>query len=532
MTSTAIMPGVSRAVRRRLRPLYVTAFLQGCVMWYSVEKPFQVSIGFSDQAITIATVSYIIVMAVAAVPLGILADRWSRRGVLHLATCGLVTASLLCGLSHGFWMYTAGLAAWGVFYACYAGTYDALVWDVLLEEAGSADDFEFWFGRIQRNEAAALITGAVLCIGVSRIAGLRAEFLLTIPVTCCAFVSLHLFREPVLHKAAASGLGAHVSQVFRSLAAKDIGWIAACLGCNLVAKLLIFEFMQLWLLPERLPDWVFSTGFAIVCAGSLAAGHYGGRLRRSAAPVAGLMVLAASSGLFARIPVVIIAAQALAITGIIALQAVLYSCLHKTITDSRIRAGTSSVVSTASMVAFVPVALGFGAVADGHGVFTASWFAVAPIAGMGITLVVITLRGAGRHRRVRVPARKATVSVSHHSARSGSPLAQPAMPAVPPPRSAGSASADRTHVKFSGKGAQMPLPFLRSQRCSKAGYETWLRIAGPDTAGPRPWSEMDDDERLVWEEVARAVVCAWTKPPETHIAQTTTRMPMTAERTG
>lgn len=55
----------------------------------------------------------------------------------------------------------------------------------------------------------------------------------------------------------------------------------------------------------------------------------------------------------------------------------------------------------------------------------------------------------------------------------------------------------------------MPLPFLRSQRSSKAAYETWLRIAGPDTARRRPWSEMDDDERLIWEEVARAVVRAW-----------------------
>lgn len=415
MTSTMMMPDVSRTLRRRLRPLYVTAWLQGCVLWYSIEKPYQVSIGFSDQAITAATALYIIVMAIATLPLGILADRWSRRGVLHLATCGLVLASLLCGLSHGFWMYAAGLAAWGLFYAGYAGTYDALVWDVLLEETGTADGFEVWFGRIQRTEAAALITGTVLCFGVSRIADLRAEFILTIPVTCCAFISLHLFREPVLHKAATSALGVHVSQVFGSLAARNAGWIAACLMFNLVAKLLIFEFWQLWLLPERLPDWMLSTAFSVICAGSLLAGQYGGRLRRSAAPAAALMVLAASSGLFARIPVVIIAAQALVITGIIALQAVLYSYLHQ-ITDSRIRAGTSSVVSTASMIAFVPAALGFGAVADGHGVFIASWFTVVPVAAMGITLVVITLRGTGRHRRVRVPARKTERSLLDASA--------------------------------------------------------------------------------------------------------------------
>lgn len=146
------------------------------------------------------------------------------------------------------------------------------------------------------------------------------------------------------------------------------------------------------------------------------------------------MVLAASSGLFVKIPAVIIAAQALAITGIIALQAVLYSCLHKTITDSRIRAGTSSVVSTASMIVFVPVALGFGAVADGHGVSAASWFAVAPIAAMGLVLAVITLRGVGRlaapgyrhQKRPRSPASSPCGPVHRLPSRQSPHCAQPA----------------------------------------------------------------------------------------------------------
>ena len=394
MTATAAPVSrrrLQRHLERRLRPLYVTGFLQAFAFWYAIEKEFQVSIGFSAFTITLATVIYNAFMAAANTPLGILTDRWSRKGVLHLATCALILASLLCGLSNGFWLYAAGLAVWGLYYGCYDGIYDSLFWDVLIEDAGTADAFQDYYGRWQRNYAAAMITGAVLSAGLSQIVSLRTEFFLTVPVTCCAFFSLRGFREPLLHKAQTSRLGVHVTQVLRAVASREARWVAAALVVNMVAMRLIFEFMQLWYIGLGLASWLFGVSFACVYCGSFLAGQFGNRLRKSAAALTGLVTVSASTGLLTRIPVVTVGAQIAAIAGIIALQSVLFGCLHEAIPSSSIRAGTSSVVGTASMVLLMPIALGFGFVARQRGIFPASWFVVGLLAAMTALLARICL---------------------------------------------------------------------------------------------------------------------------------------------
>src|SRR5215472_16645861 len=117
-----------RVIRSRLRPVYVTAFFQGFVFWYAVEKLFMTTIGLNKAAIALATALYIVVMLVANVPFGILADRWSRKGVLYIATAMLALASLICGLSHDFWTYVIGESLWGLFFACYSGIYDSITY--------------------------------------------------------------------------------------------------------------------------------------------------------------------------------------------------------------------------------------------------------------------------------------------------------------------------------------------------------------------------------------------------------------------
>src|SRR6516165_1770718 len=195
MTSTP----VAQPVKERLRPLYATAFIHSFVLWYSIEKLFMRSVGLNDYLITIATLVYIVVMMTANIPLGVLADRWSRKGVLYLATCALIGSSLVCGLSHGLALYAAGVSVWGLFYAAYAGTYDSAIYDVVLEETGSADAFERCYGRVQMFEATAFITSALFSAVIARYS-LRLEYFLTVPFTCCAFATLRRFREPGLHR--------------------------------------------------------------------------------------------------------------------------------------------------------------------------------------------------------------------------------------------------------------------------------------------------------------------------------------------
>src|SRR5690348_5739249 len=374
---------VSEAVQNRLRPLYATAFIHSFVLWYSIEKLFMRSVGLNDYLITIATLVYIVVMMTANIPLGLLADRWSRQGVLYIATRARIGSYVVCGFSHGLVLYATGISVWGLFYAAYAGTYDSAVYDVVLEETGTAEAFERCYGRVQMFEATAFITSALLSAVVARYFSLRVEYFLTIPFTCCAFLTLSRFREPSLHRTVPRlHLGAHLGRIVRGATAGRVGWIVLALVANCVVMRLLIEFYQLWYLGLALPVLWYGPSCALMYSGAWSGGALANRLRsRRAVPLAALGTLVIAFGLFVQDPRVVVGAQVATIFGVTVLNIVLTRYLHDAM-PSTVRAGASSVVSTIGYGTFVPTALAFGILSRGHGIFAASVFVVVPLAVM------------------------------------------------------------------------------------------------------------------------------------------------------
>jgi MFS family permease len=423
---------VARSVSTRLRPLYATSFIHSFVLWYSIEKLFMRSVGLNDYLITIATLVYIVVMMVANIPLGLLADRWSRKGVLYIATCALIGSSLVCGFSDGLAGYAAGICVWGLFYAAYAGTYDSAIYDVVLEETGSAGAFEHCYGRVQMFEASAFIASALASTAVAHYASLRAAYFLTVPVTCCAFLTLHRFRESRLHRTAPRlQLGAHLGRIVRGTAGGNAGWIVLGLVANCVVMRLLIEFYQLWYLGLALPVVCYGPCCALMYTGAWGGGALAGWLRDGRTVVlAACGTLVISSGLFVRVPGVVVAAQVATIFGVTVLNIALTRCLHDAM-PSAVRAGASSVVSTIGYGVFVPTALGFGVYSRAHGIFAAARFVVVPLA-------VVCLCAARARRRRAEPAQQPIDQLialgqrrERRQARSPQPLAEPDWPSAP-----------------------------------------------------------------------------------------------------
>ena len=63
-------------------PLQIASALSMVSFWAPVEKLFLAGIGFDAAAIGLMAAVYAAVVPILEVPSGILADRWSRRGVL------------------------------------------------------------------------------------------------------------------------------------------------------------------------------------------------------------------------------------------------------------------------------------------------------------------------------------------------------------------------------------------------------------------------------------------------------------------
>jgi len=280
-------------------------------------------------------------------------------------------------------VYATGISVWGLFYAAYAGTYDSAVYDVVLEETGSAEAFERCYGRVQMFEATAFITSALASALVARYVSLRVEYFLTIPVTCGAFLTLSRFREPRLHRTAPRAhLGAHLGQILRGAAGGRAGWIVLALVANCVVMRLLIEFYQLWYLGLALPVLWYGPACALMYSGAWGGGALAHRLRGGTtvlAAAAGTLVIAC--GLFAHDPRVVAGAQVATIFGVTILNIALTRSLHDTM-PSTVRAGASSVVSTLGYATFVPTALGFGVYSHSHGIFAASVFVVIPLGVM------------------------------------------------------------------------------------------------------------------------------------------------------
>ncbi len=120
----------NKSLRKRLTPLYIAAFMHGFVLWYAVEKLFMKTIGFDDASIGFMIAFYSALMLIFETPSGILADRWSRKGVLILASISLAFSTFVGGVSHGAVIYIISQGLWGLFFALYSGTYESIVYDM------------------------------------------------------------------------------------------------------------------------------------------------------------------------------------------------------------------------------------------------------------------------------------------------------------------------------------------------------------------------------------------------------------------
>lgn len=183
----------------QIQKVYLSNFLTGLVFWYGIEKLFMKSIGIDAVGIGIASVVFLAFTTIFDIPFGILADKWSRKGVLVLSAIGLATCSVLMGMSHSLLLYAFGEIFYGVYLVSTSGTYDAIIYDILHEE-GRADQYSKVVGRMY---AIFLVGAGVANMGSGFLAhryGFRLTFYLTV-VSCAINILVILtIVEPKFHK--------------------------------------------------------------------------------------------------------------------------------------------------------------------------------------------------------------------------------------------------------------------------------------------------------------------------------------------
>jgi MFS family permease len=395
-------------LQKRLRPLHAASFLQGLVFWVPVEKLFLDEIGFDAASVGLMAAAYAAVVPILEVPSGILADRWSRRGVLMAANLALAISALIGALSHDVPTYIVSALVLGVCFALSSGTIDSIIYDTVLEETGTSDAFERHMGRNRLVDSAALVVSALLGGALAGVAGTRITYLLTVPVVALSIVALLRFSEPHLHRTAeATSLRTHIGVTLRTLTGRGrllpIVTLAMLTG---VVLQVVLEFGPLWLVALAVPAVLYGPYWAALVSslglGGLLAGRIDLDRPRTAGAVAALMV-AASLALTTGAHLLVITAAQILLAVLVVAAGIHVSRLLNDAVPSTVRASVASGVSTLTWLAFLPIALGFGLLTETSGVHTAGWTITAIAAAAGLLLVGMTRTTAVTTQADRAP---------------------------------------------------------------------------------------------------------------------------------
>ncbi|HEY9350921.1 MAG TPA: MFS transporter, partial [Acidothermales bacterium] len=231
-------------VHRRLAPLAAASFFGGVALWVPVEKLFLAELGFTPQTIGVMAAAYAAVVPMLEIPSGILADRWSRRGVLLVGNAGAFLSVLVGGLSRNVGSYMVAALLLGVYFAMQSGTFDAIVYDTVVEETGDSERFESILGRVRMVESASLVLGALGGGLLAALTAPRVTYFLTLPFLAISTMFLVAFREPRLHETGeARSLRQHVA-VTLTVIRRDpkLLPVAALLVLTSVLTQAVFEF--------------------------------------------------------------------------------------------------------------------------------------------------------------------------------------------------------------------------------------------------------------------------------------------------
>jgi predicted MFS family arabinose efflux permease len=389
------------ALRRRFLPLLIAVWFQGFLLWVPVEKLFMSEIGFDPASVGVMAAAYAAVVPIIEIPSGILADRWSRRGVLIIASVALMLCSLIGGLSNNVATYIVSALVLGVYFAMYSGTMDAVVYDTVLEETGDSEVFEKRMGRIRFVESAALVSSSLLGGWLAGLTTPRLMYYLSVPVAALSVIAFLGFREPQLHKTEEdTGLRDQLAVTYRTLTER--GRLLPIVGLAVLTALvlqLVFEFGPLWLVALAAPAVLYGPYWAALTSTLGLGGLLAGKLRLdrllTLGPVVGLTILAGL--LLTRqtgVAVVTIAQVVLALLVVI-VSIHVTRLLHDAV-PSTVRTGVASGVGAISWIAFLPSALVFGAVSKQNSVHTAGWLIIAATAGVGVLLFAMALRGRAK----------------------------------------------------------------------------------------------------------------------------------------
>ena len=126
--------------------LYTYKFISECLPIYAFYTILFIERGKSITEVALLIALWSLFAIPFEIPAGILADRWSRRNMLALASVLQGICFIVWFFSHTFFMFALGFAFWAIAGAFVSGTEEGLIYDNLKSD-GREEEFTKIYGR-------------------------------------------------------------------------------------------------------------------------------------------------------------------------------------------------------------------------------------------------------------------------------------------------------------------------------------------------------------------------------------------------
>ncbi len=214
------------AFESNVRKSYIYRFLMEFQLWLPIWVLYLVDErGFSYKQFTLLDTPFFLLIVLAEVPTGAVADRWGRRVSLMLGSGFFAVAILVFGVADSYAIILISYVAWGLALTFQSGADIALLYDSL-KEAGREDEFQKINGRLWALRSVAVVLA--LLLGAPLAAATSYTFVITLSalIAACALPVAFFMHEPrhrdTVHEPYFSTIATGVREVWRAPALRYI----------------------------------------------------------------------------------------------------------------------------------------------------------------------------------------------------------------------------------------------------------------------------------------------------------------------
>jgi MFS family permease len=179
---------------------YAYRFLMNFQLWWPIWVIYlQRSRGLSLTQITLLDTPFFLLIVLAEVPTGAIADRFGRRVSLMLASAMLAVAVFVFGIADNYFVILISYSAWGLAQTFQSGADGAILYDSL-KLIGREDDFQKIIGRLWAVTSLAVLVAILIGAPIAAATSLSFPIMLSAGIALLAVPVAFSMHEPAISR--------------------------------------------------------------------------------------------------------------------------------------------------------------------------------------------------------------------------------------------------------------------------------------------------------------------------------------------